>query len=673
MNTSIHNELHNLQNLIDRSQTVSFDVYDTALLRNVLYPVDIFEIVQRKLVDSDHYIEDFKKLRIKAEENARIASKKEDISIKDIYNELLALNPNLNIEDLIKCELNVETEFTVANPFIKHIYDYALSKGKKVLFISDMYLPQTFISEILQNQGYHDVKVYVSNEYGLCKGSGNLFKFVQSEEQINKETWLHIGDNYISDYKVALSQGINAFHYVAVRDRSNIKSSSCSLAYSIMKAIQLNLAETSLSIGYWEKFGITKVSSIFWGFTNWLIKSLRDRQQNNIFFLSRDGFITYEVYKKIASQIAGLPPAKYLYASRRVYQFPDILNMKREDALDVLTAFNPALGQKLRISEVFSNIGLNQSEHGYLLQQYGYNSFEDEIKDDRDRERVKKMLDKIYPTIQEIFRKEKQTLLKYLEQQGTFDFDEINIVDIGWRGSTHKAIQNLTSKKVTGYYFGTSDIVYPEIRKHVESYAFHLGSPSEIRRSIMDNVMMYELIFSAPHGSLIKLQEKDGQIIPVTKETEDVSEYFLSMYKGIMDVVELYLRYYPYISIIQREDCLKDYISFIDEKNYEDLLQFKNIYSSVGIGDTRDFQQFVTSVSLKDYKKNKSKIRIDASRNLWKNAVIVYGTINDLDSMKSLPKVKEFERFRWFLRERVLRGIKNPKKAYKYLLRKLRK
>ncbi|PAD30609.1 hypothetical protein [Paenibacillus sp. 7523-1] len=672
MNTNLEEEMKVLYNLVDQHQTVSFDVYDTAVLRNVLYPIDIFEIVQRKISGEGIVFNNFKELRIKSEEAARIASSKEDISIDEIYLKLKTYVKNVDLEYIKKIELDTETEFTIANSMMKKIYNYALSKGKSLYFISDMYLPQTFIYELLVNLGYKDFKLFVSNEVEKCKGTGSLYHYIYEMGDIDKKSWLHIGDNYISDCKVAMNFGINTYYYKALRER-NIVRGSYSIEYSIMKAIQINEVGTSGKIDYWEKFGIYTVSSIFWGFTNWLIRNVQKNDLDNLHFLSRDGYIPYKIYEKLRDVILDLPPGKYLHASRRVYQLPNILNMNRQDALDLLTAFNPALGQKITLDEIFNNIGLDIDKYSVLIYEYGFSSIKDEIKSEMQREKMKKLLDRLYPEVIRIFEREKEILIKYLNQNKVLDFEEINIVDIGWRGSTHKAIKDITGKKVVGYYLGTTDNVYADIKSNVEGYAFKLGKPREYQKTIMDNVMMFEFIFSAPQGSLIKLEDNEGIIIPRFKQEDKSQNHLVQIEKGIIKATDLYKKYYPYIKNIEVSECLNDYFEFINRKDYDDLMEFSHLSTSVGIGDTQDTQSFVTSVNLKHYVNHKRQFNLDAGKNLWKNALIVYGSVEDVKKGRIQVHFEVFYKFDWFIRERIIKGIRNPGKVYKYISRKLRK
>ena len=77
------------------------------------------------------------------------------------------------------CGLEIESELAVCcqNPFVYSIYRRAIDLGKPVVFLSDMYLPQQAVGEILNRCGYtkYDA-LLVSSETRKTKASGGLYK-----------------------------------------------------------------------------------------------------------------------------------------------------------------------------------------------------------------------------------------------------------------------------------------------------------------------------------------------------------------------------------------------------------------------------------------------------------------------------------------------------------------
>ena len=66
-----------LKQLIDENEVISFDIFDTLLLRNVHQPSDIFRIVE-KCVEKRYQIKDFCRNRVIAEANARKIAKNQE-------------------------------------------------------------------------------------------------------------------------------------------------------------------------------------------------------------------------------------------------------------------------------------------------------------------------------------------------------------------------------------------------------------------------------------------------------------------------------------------------------------------------------------------------------------------------------------------------------------------
>lgn len=658
--------------LVDKHKVISFDIYDTALLRNVLYPTDIFEIVSRELEENDIFLKDFKKMRISAEEKARKFSQSEDVTLEDIYQVISGdLGEQLS-QTIKKIELSIEREFTVSNPFIKEVYNYAKANNKEIIFISDMYLPKEFITNLLIENGYDQFEdIFISGSIGVSKASTNLYSHVRKEMNINS-SWLHIGDNMTSDYENALKCNLSAYYYKDIRTRAGIKKVN-SIELSIMKAIQINYCESTEELNYWQRFGVNTVSSLFFGFTLWLINQVKGK--DNVHFLARDGYLPYKLFLKMSDIIEGLPKANYLYASRRAYQIPNILNMEQSDALELLTAYNPSLGQRITIGEIFDNICLNREKYDQLIRNFGFYDFNDEIKTDNDRARAKEVLKSIYTDVTIVLQREKSLLEKYLIQNGVYECNELHVVDVGWRGSTQKAIKDITGIETDGYYFGTTHNVYDDILDHVHGYAFNLGKSHINAEKIMDNVMMYELVFSAPHGSLIGFREENEIIYPVLKEVENNSflyECLSDVHSSVIVSVDKYIPYYKYLKNINIKDCLDGYFEFIEAKRYEDLIEFTKLSSVVGIGNSQDSQKYVTCTSIQEYYKNKRKIEQDINKNLWKNTLIIQGSLSELKRKDRSKKLQSMLGVSWITKEKIIKAIKNPRKAVKFIERRIK-
>ncbi len=670
-NYNMNKEMNQLMEKVAESQIVSFDVFDTLLFRNVVKPTDIFKIVEKKYFNLKHKYIDFHDLRIEAECKARENSNEEDITLEEIYKQLEYIY-NKDVELLKNLEIESEKEFLIANKDMKSVFDYCKRLGKTIYIISDMYLSTNIIKELLKINGYEDYdKIYVSSDLKHTKATSSIYKFIREENNIDKLTkWIHIGDNKQADVINAKLQGVEGYYYQRRLDMENIDNVK-NLSDSICKAVQINMKNENKDKGYWYKFGIEYVFPVYIGFSKWILDLMMNK--DNIYFLARDGYIPYTIYNKLRQGNKYFPEGKYLFASRRAYQYPHMLKIEKNIAIEILTAFNSNLGQKITLGEIFRNIGLNQTKYIDIINKFGINSFEETIEYGKSLHNVRKFLCYIWDDICVKLKEEELLLDSYFEKEKLKNYNCINIVDIGWRGSTQLAIKDLLCKNVQGYYFGTMENMYPQIMSESYGYAFDLGVTHERKTSVMDNVMMYELIFSAPHGSLIKFEQSgNGDINPVLKNVEGNSEIYniiKDFQLGALDVVDKIIPYIDYIETISKEYSLDGFEEFIKRKNIKDLIEFSKISNSVGFGDSKDIKSYVDIVEIKEYELNKNLTFEKAKYSLWKNAMIIRDNEGRLFSIEEFDK----DRFNKYIANKKLRlkdivillkkAINNPRKA----------
>lgn len=179
----------NIYEEIKKHDIISFDIFDTLLVRPYAKPTDLFRHMEKL-----YKIKGFYKNRIRAEESSRYKHIDfEDITLEQIYEE---------IEDKYKPfkekEMELEEKILTVHKENKKLYDYALNIGKKIIIASDMYLPKDFIEKILIKNGYTNYhKIYLSSDLKLSKASGNLYKYIIDDLNIKPSSMLHIGDNQI--------------------------------------------------------------------------------------------------------------------------------------------------------------------------------------------------------------------------------------------------------------------------------------------------------------------------------------------------------------------------------------------------------------------------------------------------------------------------------------------
>jgi predicted HAD superfamily hydrolase len=210
--------------LESRTKLISFDIFDTLITRPVLKPEDLFYFIERKASKSlGQEICDYETLRLDAERlaytYAREFQNSEEAEYDVIYNKFqtLAGLSNDKVEKLKQLELETELEFIRPRKSGRELYDLAISTGKRVVLISDIYFKSDTLEKIVQANGYAGYeRLDVSGDYSLRKSSGNLFRRLSEIYNIEHSKWLHIGDNPISDIKRPQELGISTIYLPSV-------------------------------------------------------------------------------------------------------------------------------------------------------------------------------------------------------------------------------------------------------------------------------------------------------------------------------------------------------------------------------------------------------------------------------------------------------------------------
>ena len=300
---------------IQSSDIVSFDIFDTLLMRKTLYPTDVFEFVEKKAKREKLQFINFAKIRINAEKRCNL---KQVPSIFDIYEEMAREN-NLSkdiCQKYMDLEFEMEKKLLCVREDMLDIFQEAKEK-KEVYLISDMYWPNEYLEDILFSLGIEGYKkLYVSCEYGKTKASGLFTHYIK---EIQGKKYLHIGDNYEVDFLMAQRNGIEAYHIFSAYEMLR-KSEDCILlkhenkmnlsarymvgrfiakVYSSPFVFETLRSKEGIEDG--RTFGYVYLAPIITQYMLWLSENV-DKEDSVILFSSRDGYllkVLYDEWKKI--------------------------------------------------------------------------------------------------------------------------------------------------------------------------------------------------------------------------------------------------------------------------------------------------------------------------------------------------------------------------------------
>ena len=200
---------------LERYEVISFDIFDTLVLRNASSPQDIFDRAgERYMEEYGIEVKNFRLKRMDAEKKAKKEKNHGEITFNEIYVNLeKALleegYSGIDIEKLKFFEVDEEMKACRPNGKWKEIYEDLIRKGKHIILTSDMYLDVETIGRILDKCGYYGYKeIYLSSEKNCTKRDGGLFRLLLENLKVGRGKMVHIGDNPRGDYIVPRLLGV---------------------------------------------------------------------------------------------------------------------------------------------------------------------------------------------------------------------------------------------------------------------------------------------------------------------------------------------------------------------------------------------------------------------------------------------------------------------------------
>lgn len=278
------------------AKVVSLDIFDTLIKRNVREATDVFSLLENAYINQFGHSQPIKKWRIEAEKEANKRSPYNDVNLDEIYQAMKAL-PEEERNWLKEKEVELELQITQRNNGLFDVYQWCLAHGKKIILISDMYLPLDVVEKIVKNAGYNGyAKIYLSNFYRERKVTGNLFKIALKEEGVLPKEMAHIGDALRGDYMSPLKLGIQA---ILIRKKNPetmyFNSKQHGLDYNVLNSFIRN--NEPADYDFYQKIGYEVVGPILYGYSKWLNETTKKWGIRKLFFLAREGFLLERAFR----------------------------------------------------------------------------------------------------------------------------------------------------------------------------------------------------------------------------------------------------------------------------------------------------------------------------------------------------------------------------------------
>lgn len=188
---------------------VSFDLFDTLVYRTVARPRDVFLIHGRRLRRAGltgRTPAEWLACRKKAERQLVKSLAPREVVLEQVYDALLAagdFSSRESCDAAMELELEIEREVIRLYPFVPELLAAVKVTGARVVVLSDMYLPASFIRSLLIPVAPLIDDVYCSSETQVTKRHGQAYRLFKTGRKV-----LHFGDNRHSDRLRAWLNGI---------------------------------------------------------------------------------------------------------------------------------------------------------------------------------------------------------------------------------------------------------------------------------------------------------------------------------------------------------------------------------------------------------------------------------------------------------------------------------
>ncbi|MDE2410457.1 MAG: hypothetical protein KGM18_01645 [Sphingomonadales bacterium] len=515
-------DINDLIEQVDRADIVSFDIFDTLVVRPYVNPTDVFRLVEREFNAPGFYEE-----RVRAELKVRAILHNESLDEETTY-DIIYDEVAPRFSHLKEAELALEMRSIFRNEEMGAVYDHALAQGKRIVIASDMYLPEDFIRSLLSNCGYDGYEQLFLSSTIKKQKVGTLFQHMEKSLGIRRpRKLLHIGDNMLGDVLSARNAGYSAFYYPKVIERfGNNSLLGTSALENISRSGNVDLSHAVMAAALHQTFhndvkdpiyqiGAEIVFPVALLFSQWVLHQCTLRDIRKIYFCSRDGFLFKKIFDHLLDENSDFT-CENLYVSRRAAAAAVESVLTRDESLFFYGLGGKSFSPKELWASTFINSRAMEEEFlrycqkNYQGKRVDQSALENFIAHNREEFDV-------------AMRQEMDGLIAYMNSLRVFD-EPCAIVDIGWSGTIQRALHlaaNASGRRLdaVGFYLATGDeCLLPHDRGF--GYLYDRGLPSENKEVLFlktffgDVLDLVELFFTVPGRSVRSYASSEGRTVP---------------------------------------------------------------------------------------------------------------------------------------------------------------
>lgn len=509
-------------------RAVSFDIFNTILLRYVYKPEDIYEAAGKQMkLPTGITPEDYRYIRQQTQKRVQMAKEKAvgtaEVSLEEIVSEL----PNwIDPKAAIEAEIGAEKELDFGNPELSELITWLEERAYRIIYVSDMYFSAEQIGSILQEAKVPLYPIFVSSEFEVDKKSGQLLEKALDSIKHDSSQIIHLGDNFEADVLGAEKCGIKAFWY-----KSPYADAASSLAMeefvlgggwtdkNILRHVAGAFLETEGADGdKWAAIGAQIVGPMTAYFMEWLSEQTQLKRDDQILFLMREGRFFQKAWQ-IYSRHCGIEiENKLVFLSRRALLLPMMERFGEEELKEVLES------PKISLAEVFGILGISEWKESFTpyLEVFRKDFESTDMGDISLYQAVKDFLlsEECRILIEANIEKEKEMVRAYFESIHLKG--RVATVDIGYQGTIQKRLEKVitTDNAIHWDHFlllsnGIKRLEELERSNIMGSLGTYCGEGSSLMSVVNRNNRSLELLFLEGCGSTLGYTWEQGRAVPV--------------------------------------------------------------------------------------------------------------------------------------------------------------
>ena len=506
----------------ERHEVITFDLFDTVIMRNTLFSTDVFEIVDGRLKKQGILIEGFAGKRLECEKHL---AKGCSLPLVKIYQYMIDKYhmDGISADRLAELEWEVDCELLVPREEMCEIVSQIYQSGKEVYIVSDTYYTRDQLRNLMSSFGIVTTDIFASCEFGTSK-TQQLYACLK--EQIGDKKCLHIGDDSTADVEYATKFGLDickiysgielleAVGYMGMWDCVDTLTDHIKLGMFIAKVFnspfQFEDMERRITVSNAYDIGYLFAAPMITDFVIWFEKMVQKYHIPNVWMGARDGYLLKKLYDYLQEDDVSV----YFLTSRTA---AIRAGMENEDDIQYVTDMKFAGDLKEQLAVRFG------------------------VEADPEEEAVVADYKEVIMERATQLRKNYQSYIEGLNiKEGSIAF-----FDFVAKGSTQLYLKRLVGQNMKGLYFLQLEEKY--MKKYgLDIEAFYTSEEKD-GSTIFEDYYILETILTSPepsvnefdsHGSPVFAEETRGRedLECVLEEQRGIYEYFVTFLKLCPDV-----------------------------------------------------------------------------------------------------------------------------------------